>query len=60
MLDADKPLDPKDEKKLKTRGVGSGESYEPFIKVHEISIQKMKRPVDWRRFRYQSKVQPTN
>ncbi|RUM53573.1 MAG: heteromeric transposase endonuclease subunit TnsA [Marinomonas sp.] len=37
MLDADKPLDPKDEKKLKTRGVGSGKSYEPFIKVHEIS-----------------------
>lgn len=27
MLDADKPLDPKDEKKLKTIGVGSGESY---------------------------------
>jgi len=36
MLDADKPLDPKDEKKLATRSVGSGESYEPFIKVHEI------------------------
>ena len=30
-------VDPQDQKKLRTRGVGSGESYEPFIKVHEIS-----------------------
>jgi hypothetical protein len=37
MLDSERPLDPKDEKRLKTRGIGSGEHYEPFIKVHEIS-----------------------
>lgn len=37
MLDSDKPLDPFDEKRLKTRGVGSGRKYEPFIKVHEVS-----------------------
>lgn len=37
MLDSEKPLDPFDEKRLKTRGVGSGRQYEPFIKVHEIS-----------------------
>ncbi len=36
MLDSEKPVDPQDEKKLKTRGIGSGEDYEPFIKVHEI------------------------
>jgi len=37
MLDSEKPIDPKDEKKLKTRGIGSGHDYEPFIKVHELS-----------------------
>jgi hypothetical protein len=37
MTDADKPLDPKHEKLLKTRGLGSGKDYEPFIKVHELS-----------------------
>lgn len=37
MRDAEKPLDPTDEKRLKTRGIGSGRQYEPFIKVHEIS-----------------------
>jgi len=37
MLDSEKPVDPKDEKKLKTRGAGSGQYYEPFIKVHELS-----------------------
>ena len=37
MLDSERPLDPKDEKRLKIRGVGSGKDYEPFIKVHEIS-----------------------
>lgn len=37
MLDSEKLVDPQDEKKLKTRGIGSGEDYEPFIKVHEIS-----------------------
>jgi hypothetical protein len=37
MRDSDRPLDPKDEKKLKTRGLGSGRQYQPFIKVHEIS-----------------------
>lgn len=37
MTDTNKPLDPKHEKLLKTRGRGSGKDYEPFIKVHEIS-----------------------
>ncbi|ETX12700.1 hypothetical protein MUS1_02930 [Marinomonas ushuaiensis DSM 15871] len=37
MLDSEKTVYPQDEKKLKTRGIGSGEDYEPFIKVHEIS-----------------------
>jgi hypothetical protein len=37
MRDSDRPLDPNDEKKLKTRGLGAGREYEPFIKVHEIS-----------------------
>ncbi|MGP9669775.1 TnsA endonuclease N-terminal domain-containing protein [Pseudoalteromonas sp. AOP31-A2-14] len=37
MHDSERPLDPKDEKRLKTRGKGSGSEYEPFIKVHEIS-----------------------
>lgn len=37
MHDSEKPLDPKDEKRLKTRGKGAGSKYEPFIKVHEIS-----------------------
>jgi len=37
MRDSDRPLDPNDEKKLKTRGLGTGREYEPFIKVHEIS-----------------------
>lgn len=37
MRDSERPLDPSDEKRLKTRGLGSGRSYEPFIKVHEIS-----------------------
>ena len=37
MTDANKPLDPKHEKSLKTRGQGSGKDYEPFIKVHELS-----------------------
>ncbi|WP_445425819.1 TnsA endonuclease N-terminal domain-containing protein [Alishewanella sp. HL-SH06] len=37
MLDSEKPLHPFDEKLLKTRGLGSGRQYEPFIKVHEIS-----------------------
>jgi hypothetical protein len=37
MYDSEKSLDPKDEKRLKTRGIGSGRKYEPFIKVHEIS-----------------------
>lgn len=33
MLHSDKPLDPFDKKRLKTRGLGSGRKYEPFIKV---------------------------
>jgi hypothetical protein len=37
MDDSEKPLDPKHEALLKTRGIGSGKHYEPFIKVHEIS-----------------------
>ncbi len=37
MLDSERSLDPSDEKRLKTRGLGSGRNYEPFIKVHEIS-----------------------
>lgn len=37
MYDSERSLDPKDEKRLKTRGIGSGSKYEPFIKVHEIS-----------------------
>jgi hypothetical protein len=37
MEDFDKPVHPMDEKRLKTRGIGSGRNYEPFIKVHEIS-----------------------
>ena len=37
MHDSERPLDPKDEKRLKTRGIGSGCKYEPFIKVHEVS-----------------------
>ncbi len=37
MYDSKRSLDPKDEKRLKTRGIGSGCKYEPFIKVHEIS-----------------------
>lgn len=32
-----KDIDPKDLKKLKTRGKGTGRDYSPFIKVHEIS-----------------------
>lgn len=39
MLDSEKPIDPKDDKKLRTRGIGSGQDYVPFIKVHEISSQ---------------------
>ena len=39
MTDTNKPIDPKHEKLLKTRGRGSGKDYEPFIKVHEISSQ---------------------
>ncbi len=37
MTDTNKPLDPKHEKLLKTRGRGTGKDYEPFIKVHELS-----------------------
>ena len=37
MNDANKPIDRKHEKLLKTRGQGTGKDYEPFIKVHEIS-----------------------
>ena len=37
MNDANKPIDRKHEKVLKTRGQGTGKDYEPFIKVHEIS-----------------------
>lgn len=37
MLDSEKPIDPKDEKKLKTRGIGSRSDYLPFIKIHELS-----------------------
>jgi len=37
MRDSDRPLDPNDEKKLKTRGLGIGREYVPFIEVHEIS-----------------------
>ena len=37
MTDTDKPINPKHEKLLKTRGRGRGKDYEPFIKVHEIS-----------------------
>ena len=37
MLDSEKPIDPQHERLLKTRGIGSGQHYEPFIKVHEIS-----------------------
>jgi hypothetical protein len=37
MRDSGRPLDPNDEKKLKTRGLGTGREYLPFIKVHEIS-----------------------
>lgn len=39
MTDSNKPLDPKHEKLLKTRGRGSGKDYEPLIKVHELSSQ---------------------
>lgn len=37
MGDSERPLDPTDEKRLKSRGIGVGCHYEPFIKVHEIS-----------------------
>lgn len=37
MLDTEKSIDPKDEKRLKSRGIGFGKDYQPFIKVHEIS-----------------------
>lgn len=37
MRDSDRPIDPSDAKKLKSRGQGAGQLYQPFIKVHEIS-----------------------
>lgn len=39
MSDSNKPVDPKDLKKLKTRGKGAGKDYEPFIYIHELSSQ---------------------
>ena len=42
MTDTNKPLDPKHEKLLKTRGRGSGKDYEPFIKVHEMNAPPLK------------------
>ncbi|PFG10625.1 MULTISPECIES: TnsA endonuclease N-terminal domain-containing protein [unclassified Marinobacter] len=39
MADTNKPIDPKHERLLKTRGRGAGKDYEPFIKVHELSSQ---------------------
>ncbi|WP_197703562.1 hypothetical protein [Marinobacter sp. LV10R510-11A] len=39
MADTNKPIDPKHERLLKTRGRGGGKDYEPFIKVHEFSSQ---------------------
>ncbi|PKG54890.1 MULTISPECIES: TnsA endonuclease N-terminal domain-containing protein [Halomonadaceae] len=36
-MDTSKSVEPKQKKKLKTRGRGSGKEYEPFIKIHEIS-----------------------
>ena len=37
MNDSERKIHPEDEKKLKTRGLGAGKNYEPFVKVHEIS-----------------------
>lgn len=37
MTDTNKPIDPNHERRLRTRGQGSGKDYEPFIKVHELS-----------------------
>lgn len=37
MPDANKSVNPKHKKLLKTRGKGVGKEYEPFIKVHELS-----------------------
>ncbi len=35
MSDVNKPIDPTHLKRLKTRGLGTGKEYEPFIKVYE-------------------------
>ncbi|AXO16116.1 MAG: heteromeric transposase endonuclease subunit TnsA [Shewanella indica] len=35
--DANKPLDPSDQKKLKARGHGFGASYKPFIQIQDLS-----------------------
>lgn len=37
MTDANKLVEPGNEKKLKTRGHGFGKDYEPFLKIHELS-----------------------
>ena len=37
MSDSNKPLDKKDEKRLKTRGKGTGVEYQPFVFIHELS-----------------------
>lgn len=37
MSDTDKPLDPSDEKRLKTRGSGMGKDYTPFICIQDLS-----------------------
>ncbi|MGE6233049.1 TnsA endonuclease N-terminal domain-containing protein [Aeromonas media] len=39
MSDSNKPLHPKDQKRLKTRGLGSDKDYEPFVRVDELSSQ---------------------
>jgi len=37
MSDANKPVDPKDQKRLEVRGQGLKKDYQPFIYVHEMS-----------------------
>lgn len=37
MSDNNKPLDPTDEKRLKTRGIGIGRDYQPFVFVQDFS-----------------------
>lgn len=37
MSDSNRPLDPTDEKRLKTRGTGIGREYQPFVFVQDLS-----------------------